>query len=450
MTFTIAIVGRPNVGKSTLFNRLVGRRAALVDDTPGVTRDRREGDGRLGPLRFRLFDTAGLEEGDDESLAGRMMLQTKRAVEEADLALLLIDGRAGLTPTDEHFGRMLRQSETPVAVIVTKCEGEAGAGGIAEAWGLGLGEPVPISAEHAEGLSDLYDALASNMPHAREMEEAAGRDEGKDEDQPLRLAIVGRPNVGKSTLLNRLVGDERVITGPEAGLTRDAISVAWKFGDREVELVDTAGLRRRSRVVEDLEKLSVADARRSLGRSEVVVLVFDASLEPMKQDFTIASLVVDEGRALVIALNKWDALPNPQETLEAYHGAIGITLSQAKGVPVVPLSALTGRGVERLMPVVLEAYDRWNIRVPTSALNRWLGVMVEQHPPPLAAGRRIRLRYVTQAKARPPTFAAFCNRPADLPDSYRRYLVNGLREAFDLPGVPIRFNLRKTKNPYAS
>ena len=449
MSFTIAIVGRPNVGKSTLFNRLVGRRAALVDDTPGVTRDRREGEGRLGPLRFRVIDTAGLEEGDDETLAGRMMRQTRRAIDEADLALLLVDGRAGLTPADEHFAQILREAETPVVLVVSKCEGSAGDAGIAEAWGLGLGDPVPISAEHAEGWSGLYDALAANMPDDTADDDGDGEGDEAASDRPLRLAIVGRPNVGKSTLLNRLVGEERVITGPEAGLTRDAITVSWTYRGRDVELVDTAGLRRKAKIVGGLEKLSAADARRSLGRAEVVVLVFDGSIEPSKQDFTIAAHVVDEGRAPVIALNKWDAISDPQARLRDYHDAIEITLSQAKGVPVVPLSALTGRGVDKLMPTVLDVYARWNKRVSTAALNRWLTDMLEQHPPPLAGGRRVKLRYVTQAKARPPTFAAFCNMPAELPDSYRRYLVNGLREAFDLPGVPIRLNLRKGKNPYA-
>ncbi len=441
MTFSVAILGRPNVGKSTLFNRLVGRRVAIVAETPGVTRDRREGEGRLGPLRFRVIDTAGLEEAAPESLASRMMEQSRRALEEADVALLVVDGRTGITAADEHFADQLRRANTPVVLVVNKCGAAAASAGIAESYALGMGEPVAISAEHNEGMADLYEALAPFGEDGAPPADAA--------DKPLRLAIVGRPNVGKSTLLNRLVGDERVITGPEAGITRDSVAVEWSFEGQRIELVDTAGLRRRAKVQESLEKLSSEDTHASLGRAEVVVLLFDATEPPAKQDFSIANRLAEEGRAPVLVLNKWDLVEEPEGVMRDMRARLGDSLPQLKGVPLVTCSALTGKGCDKLMPAVFEVYGKWNIRVSTSALNRWLADAVENHPPPLASGRRVRLRYMTQVKARPPTFAAFVSRPDALPDSYRRYLVNGLREEFGLDGVPIRLFMRKGKNPYA-
>ena len=458
MPFSVAIVGRPNVGKSTLFNRLVGRRVAIVAETPGVTRDRRQGDGRIGPLRFRVTDTAGLEEAAPESLGGRMMEQTRRALAEADVALLVVDGRAGITAADEHFAAVLRRAETPVILVVNKCEGAAASAGIAESYALGMGEPVAVSAEHNEGMNALYEALAG---FEAALGEAVWQDgdghghgtpapepEAANAEQKLRLAIVGRPNVGKSTLVNRLVGDERVITGPEAGITRDSVAVEWSFRGRRIELVDTAGLRRRARVRESLEKLSSEDTHASLGRAEVVVLLFDATEPPAKQDFGIANRLAEEGRAPVIVLNKWDLVDTPGGVMQDLKSRLENSLPQLQGVPLVTCSALTGRGCDKLMPAVLEVYGRWNIRVPTSALNRWLNDATDSHPPPLASGRRVKLRYITQVKARPPTFAAFASRPEALPDSYRRYLVNSLRAEFGLDGVPIRLFLRKGKNPY--
>ena len=444
MAFTVAIVGRPNVGKSTLFNRLVGRRAALVAPTPGVTRDRREGWARIGPLRFRAIDTAGLEEASPETLAGRMMAQTERALEEADAALLLIDGRAGVTPADEFFANQLRRLQVPIVLAVNKCEGGAAEGGIAESHALRLGEPIPISAEHGEGLADLYDALSpfdSEAPQGP----AAGAGSG----DVLRLAIVGRPNVGKSTLLNRLVGEARVITGAEPGLTRDSIAVRWSYEGRAVELVDTAGLRRRAKTVAALDKLSSRDAERALGQAAVVLVVLDASEPAGRQDMAIAARVADEGRAIVILLNKWDLVRNRAAARTAIQDRLEAALAQVKGVPVVTCSGLTGSGTDAVMPAVLAAFDTWNRRVPTAQLNRWLEGAVAHHPPPLAAGRRLKLRYITQVKARPPTFALFASKPQALPESYRRYLVNGIGAEFGLAGVPIRLLLRAGKNPYA-
>ena len=444
MAFTVAIVGRPNVGKSTLFNRLVGRRAALVAPTPGVTRDRREGWARIGPLRFRAIDTAGLEEAAPETLAGRMMTQTARALEEADAALLLIDGRAGVTPADEFFAKQLRRLQVPIILAVNKCEGSAAEGGIAESHALGLGQPIPISAEHGEGLADLYDALS---PFDAEAPQGAAT--GPSADGVLRLAIVGRPNVGKSTLLNRLVGEARVITGAEPGLTRDSIAVRWSYEGRAVELVDTAGMRRRAKTVAALDKLSSRDAERALGQAAVVLVVLDASEPAARQDMAIAARVAEEGRAIVILLNKWDLVQNRAAARVAVQDRLEVALAQVKGVPVVTCSGLTGAGAEKVMPAVLAAYDTWNRRVSTAALNRWLEGAVAHHPPPLAAGRRLKLRYITQVKARPPTFALFASKPTALPESYRRYLVNGIGAEFGLAGVPIRLLLRAGKNPYA-
>ena len=456
MSFTIAIIGRPNVGKSTLFNRLVGKRLALVDDRPGVTRDRREGEGRIAQLSFRLFDTAGLEDAAPESMEGRMQRQTEVALDDADLALMLIDGRAGVTPLDRHFADWLRRRNGPVLLLANKCEGAAGDSGLAEAWSLGLGEPLAVSAAHGEGLVALHDGiLNATEVHAAEREfqteNAADEDDGdKDDDHILQLAILGRPNAGKSTLVNRLLGEERQITGPEPGLTRDAIGVAWKFREQAVRLIDTAGLRKQARITEKLEKLSAGDAMRAMEYAQVVVLLLDARTSLERQDLAIARRTLDEGRALIVAANKWDLVDDRNGAMGILRDRLETSLSQARGVPVITLSALTGQGVDKLMPAVTKIYGRWQVRVSTAALNRWLGDMTESHPPPLGKhGRRIRLRYMTQAKSRPPTFIIFSNLADDLPESYARYLQNGLREHFDLPGVPLRILLRKRDNPYA-
>ncbi|MGB1006240.1 MAG: ribosome biogenesis GTPase Der [Thalassobaculaceae bacterium] len=461
--FTIALVGRPNVGKSTLFNRLIGRRHALVDDTPGVTRDRREGEGRLADLRFQVVDTAGLEEADPDSLAGRMRAQTERAIADADLVLMMVDARSGIMPLDEHFARLLRRSGDKVVLLANKSEGAAARAGLFEAFALGLGEPVAISAEHNEGMADLYEAIRAHMPEAPAEEDSenavledglppeAGVDVWQDRDRPrvVRMAVVGRPNVGKSTLINAILGEDRLLTGPEAGITRDAIEVEWRYRDRPLKLVDTAGLRRRARVMEKLEKLSVEDTRRAIQFAHVVVLVLDAQMMLEKQDLTIARMVIEEGRALVIAANKWDAVADREQALRDLRDRFEISLPQVKGAPYITVSALRGRNLDKLFDAVFAVYDVWNTRISTARLNRWLSHKTEAHPPPLARGRRIRLRYMTQIKARPPTFAAFVSLPEELPEAYTRYLVNGLREDFDLPGTPIRFITRKGKNPYA-
>jgi GTP-binding protein len=443
MSFTVAIVGRPNVGKSTLFNRLVGKRLALTDDLPGVTRDRRSGAASLGDLQFTTIDTAGLEDSDAKSLTGRMRQQTERAVAEADAAIFLIDARAGLTPLDRHFADWLRKQGTPVILVANKCEGRLPQAGLAEAFALGLGEPIPLSAEHGEGLSDLYDAIREHVPAENEVA-AKPAPEG-----PLQLAIVGRPNVGKSTLINRLVGEERLLTGPEPGITRDAIAVEWRHRGRPIRLVDTAGMRRRSQVVERLEKLAVDDSLRAVQYAEVVVLVLDAADMLEKQDLAIARHVLEEGRALVIAANKWDAIKDKTDALQKLRARVEASLPQAQGVALVTLSARTGQNLDKLMSAVLDTHETWNRRVTTPELNRWLGAAVDAHPPPLVKGRRIKLRYMTQTKTRPPTFQLFGNQLDVLPESYLRYLVNNMRERFDLPGVPVRVLLRKGENPYA-
>ena len=448
MTLTVAIVGRPNVGKSTLFNRLTGKRTAIVHDLPGVTRDRREGRGTLVDLELRLIDTAGLEDADPASLEGRMRLQTDTAIAEADVVLMMIDARAGVTPLDRHFADVLRRLDKPVVLVANKCEGTQA--GLYESFALGLGEPVPLSAEHGEGLADLFEALApfaDALPPAEAETEAEGEPAA---EPPLSLAVVGRPNVGKSTLVNRLLGRERMLTGPEAGITRDAIAVDWAWQGRPVVLVDTAGLRRKARIEESLEKLSTRDTMNAVRLANVVALVLDANAALEKQDLTIARHVIDEGRALVIAVNKWDAAADRTGIMNALNERLAHTLPQVRGIPVVPVSALRGQGLDRLMATVFSLYDTWNRRVPTRPLNDWLAGMLERNPPPLSSlGRRLRIRYITQVKARPPTFAAFASRPGELPDSYVRFLVNGLRDAFDLDGVPIRLMLRTGKNPYA-
>ncbi|MQX37595.1 ribosome biogenesis GTPase Der [Roseospira navarrensis] len=478
---TVAIIGRPNVGKSTLFNRLAGRRLAIVHDRPGVTRDRRFADGRLGDMPLRIVDTAGLEEAPADALETRMRLQTERALAEADVALMLIDARVGVTPMDAHFAQVLRESPTPVILVANKCEGGAGEAGLYESFGLGLGDPVPLSAEHGEGLAMLYEALLPHeaalkerraaegldvdaaarvgdgdaLPEDLEARAAAGADDDVEEEpedpgKPLNLAIVGRPNTGKSTLVNRLLGEDRLLTGPEAGVTRDAITVDWEHAGRRIRLVDTAGMRRKGRVTESLEKLSVADTLNAIRLAEVVVLMMDADMVMDRQDLTIARMVVEEGRALVLAVNKWDAAADRSATLQRLRDRLQTSLAQVRGIPYVTISGLTGRNLDRLMDTVLETHAIWNRRISTGRLNRWLLAATEEHPPPMGKhGRRIRLRYMTQAKARPPTFAAFCSRPEDLPDSYVRYLVNGMRDAFGFEGVPVRLYLRKSENPYA-
>lgn len=448
MAITVAIVGRPNVGKSALFNRLVGKRLALVEKTPGVTRDRREGDARLADLEFRVIDTPGLEQAGEATLKARLRDQALRAVEDSDLTLFVVDGRAGVTPLDEHFAQWLRKAVVPMVVVVNKCEGEAAAGGILEAFGLGLGEPVAVSALHGDGMAELYQALAPHV-NLEGLNETAGAGDEADATQPIGLAIVGRPNVGKSTLINRLVGEERMVTGPEPGMTRESIAVAWSHRGRPLRLIDTAGLRRRTRVTATLEKLSTGETLRTIRLAQCVVLMMDATQILERQDLTIAKLVVEEGRSLVIALNKWDLVEDRDAAMETLRDRLAKSLPQVRGVPYFCISALTGHNLTPLMDGVLEAYEVWNRRVATSRLNLWLKAMVEQHPPPLVAGRQLRLRYMTQVKTRPPTFVLFAARPTALPANYVRYLTNGLREAFDLPGVPVRLHLRKGANPYA-
>jgi GTP-binding protein len=445
MTFTIAIVGRPNVGKSTLFNRLVGRRLALVDDRPGVTRDRREGQGRLGDIEFTAIDTAGLEQSAPDSLSGRMRIQTEAAIAQADIIFFMIDARTGPTPVDRAFADVARKSGKPIILIANKSEGTAGESGRLEAYALGLGEPVPVSAEHDEGMSDLYDALRAALPDeiSQPAIEAAA-----DPAHPIRVAIVGRPNSGKSTLINRLIGEERLLTGPEAGITRDAIAVEHEWRGHTFRIHDTAGLRRRSRVEEKLEKLSVADALNAVRFAEVVVVLLDVENAFEEQDQRIADLVEQEGRAIVIAVNKWDLKQKTAGAIGKLREQAEEKLTQLKGVPLVAVSGLTGEGLDRLMQAIVDAYEVWNRRIPTSALNRWFEDAVSAHPPPAVSGRSLRLNYVTQPKSRPPSFVVFCTRADAVPDGYKRYLLNSLREAFDLPGTPIRLALREKDNPY--
>ncbi|HEY1723558.1 MAG TPA: ribosome biogenesis GTPase Der [Magnetospirillaceae bacterium] len=466
MTFTVAIVGRPNVGKSTLFNRLVGRGVALVHDRPGVTRDRREGQGSIADLEFTVVDTAGVEDAAPDTLQGRMRAQTELAVKAADVILFLVDARAGITPDDEAFARHLRKSSRPVILLANKCEGKAAEAGLLEAYRLGLGDPQAFSAAHGQGLDALYEALLPFAPKAEAAEDDYGDDdeiivpEGEGENaasaedeaeagKPIRIAIVGRPNVGKSTLVNRLLGEERMLTGPEAGITRDAIASSWDHRGQPMVLVDTAGLRRKARISDAVEKLAASDTIDAIRMANVVILVLAADAILDKQDLAVADLTLEEGRALVIAINKWDAVENRGAALQRLNDRLEAALAQAKGVPTVTMSALEGTGTEKLMKAVRKAYEAWNRRIPTSALNRWLEEAVSRNPPPVAkGGTRIKLRYGTQVKARPPTFAFFSQRADALPESYARYLVNSLREAFDLPGVPIRIGLRKRDNPY--
>lgn len=463
MSFTLAIVGRPNVGKSTLFNRLVGKRLALVDDQPGVTRDLREGEARLGDLRFTVIDTAGLEEATDASLEGRMRKLTERAVDMADICLFLIDARTGVTPTDEIFTDILRKRSDHVILAANKAEGAAADAGVIEAYGLGLGEPIRLSAEHGEGLNDLYAQL---MPLADQFEERARAeapetDVALDEDgddsvrvptraRPLQVAVVGRPNAGKSTLINKILGEDRLLTGPEAGITRDAISLQIDWDGLPVRIFDTAGMRKKAKVQDKLEKLSVGDGLRAVKFAEVVVVLLDAAIPFEQQDLRIADLAEREGRAVVVAVNKWDIEPEKQQKLRDLRESFERLLPQLRGAPLVTVSAKTGRGLDRLHAAITKANEVWNRRVTTAQLNRWLTGMLEQHPPPAPGGKRIKLRYMTQAKTRPPGFVVMCSHPDKLPESYSRYLVNGLREDFDMPGTPIRLHMRSQsdKNPY--
>jgi len=462
MSAKVAIIGRPNVGKSTLFNRLVGRRLALIDDEPGVTRDRREGEARLADLAFTIVDTAGLEEGDSETLVGRMRAQTEAALIDCDLILFVVDARAGLTPADRHFAHAARRAGKPIIVVANKAEGAAGRDGVYEAFTLGLGEPIAFSAEHGEGLGELYDALAAVLPPEARLD----RDEesepeplilGEEEDgseldpsKPLRIAVLGRPNAGKSTLINRILGEDRLLTGPEPGITRDSIGLDAEWRGRKLKIFDTAGLRRRSRVVEKVEKLAVADALRAVRFAEVVVLLLDATIPFEKQDLTLADLVEQEGRALVIGLNKWDLVDNKSDRARELREEADRLLPQLRGARVIPVSGLTGAHLDKLMEAIVSTDAVWNTRISTGRLNRWLAPVVDATPPPAVSGRRVKIRYITQPKARPPFFVLFGNSVEKIPESYKRYLVNGLRQTFGLNGVPIRLSLRSgSENPYA-
>src|ERR1700728_804839 len=450
MTFTVTIVGRPNVGKSTLFNRLVRRRLALVDDQPGVTRDRREGDARLGDLAFKVIDTAGLEDAERKTLSARIQEQTAAAMKQADAVLFVIDAREGATPTDRAFADLVRRAAKPTIVVANKSESRAGQAGAFESYALGLGDPVAISAEHGEGMADLYDALRAVMPEQEPQNDAEEEPSAAPvEDKPIRIAVVGRPNTGKSTLINRLIGEDRLLTGPEAGITRDSIAVDLAWRGRQFRVHDTAGMRRRARIEEKLEKLSVADALNAIRFAEVVIVLIDSQTPFEEQDIRIADLVEREGRAIVIAVNKWDLVEREPGALSRLRAEVDRILPQIKGTPVVTLSARNGDGLDRLMEGVLQSYAVWNRRVPTAALNRFLARAISANPPPAISGRRLRLDYITQPKSRPPTFVLFASRANVLPETYRRYLVNEMREDFSLPGTPIRLMMRGKANPFA-
>jgi GTP-binding protein len=462
MSFSVAVIGRPNVGKSTLFNRLVGKKLALVDDLAGVTRDRREGEAKLGDLEFTVIDTAGLQEGEATSLESRMRAQTEAAIAQADAIFFLIDARVGLTPADRYFAQLVRRADKPIILVANKAEGRVGEAGTYEAFGLGLGDPVAISAEHGEGLGELYDALVTALPEltapAADAEADAAEHPvfGEEEDgseldptKPLRFAIVGRPNAGKSTLINRILGEERLLTGPEAGVTRDSIGIDFSWHDRAMKIFDTAGLRKRANVQDKLEKLAAADAIRAVKFADVVVVLIDATIPFERQDLSIVDLVEREGRALVIGLAKWDLVGEPAKTLHRLRDEAAHLLPQVAGSPVVPVCGLTGAGIEKLMDAIIRTHEVWNKRIATGKLNRWLAATIDRTPPPAVSGRRIKIRYMTQPKARPPTFVLFGNQLDALPTSYERYLVHGLRATFDLPGVPLRITKRQSKNPFA-
>jgi GTPase len=446
MAYTVVIVGRPNVGKSTLFNRLVGRRSALVHDTPGLTRDWRKGEASLGGLSFRIIDTAGLEEGRKDGLEARVKEQTDRALAEADLVLMVVDARAGITPLDEHFADIIRAVSKPTLLVANKSEGKAGDAGFYEAYSLGLGDPVAISAEHALGLGDLYDAIAAAHEKSGVFaEEAAPEPAGR-----IEIAIVGRPNVGKSTLINRLLGEDRQLTGPEPGTTRDAIEIDWSYDDRPLRLVDTAGIRRRAKFGETVEQLAVDDSERAIRKAGVVILVLDAREMLHRHDLRIAEIAIEEGRALVIAANKWDLVSDRNQAMRGLRERIEDSLPQVRGLPAVTISAASGEGLDKLMAMVFRIHERWQREITTGSLNRWLEGALEGHAPPMVSGRRVKFRYMTQTAVRPPTFALFTNLSVGkAPDSYLRYLTNGLRDTFDLDGVPIRIRVRRSKNPFA-
>jgi len=452
----IAIIGRPNVGKSTLFNRLVGKKLALVDDRPGVTRDRREGEANLLGCDFRIVDTAGFEDEDPQTLPGRMRVQTQAAVKSADAVLFMIDSRAGIVPLDEEIGRWLRGGDVPVILLANKAEGKAGESGILDAFSLGFDTPVPISAEHGEGLVDLFEALRPYIDRGDDEEDVEAEEEDEDAwiTQPLKLCIVGRPNAGKSTLVNQLLGEDRMITGPEAGITRDSITIDWEWKDpdggkmRPVRLIDTAGMRKKARVQDKLEKLSVADTLHAVDFAEVVVLLLDATRGLELQDLKIADQIWSEGRALIIALNKWDVAENQSSLFQGVRGALDEGLAQAKGVPLLAVSGRTGKGLDQLIGAAFELREQWSKRVSTGQLNRWFERAVENNPPPAPGGKRIKLRYITQIKTRPPSFVLFGNRTDELPESYRRYLVNGLRRDLGFGTVPVRLTMRSSKNPF--
>ena len=478
MTFSLAIIGRPNVGKSTLFNRLAGKKLALVHDTPGLTRDCREADAHLMGLSFRVIDTAGLEESFDSSIQGRMRQQTERALARADMALLVVDARTGITPMDRHFADWLRRQNIPSALVVNKCESRSGAEGLYEAYELGLGEPIAISAEHGLGMEELYEILKPKVEEAEakaarfaalnaeepeedievlfqkyhEGDETGFGDEevpAEDISKPIKIAIAGRPNVGKSTLLNAILGEERAMTGPEAGITRDAIHVDWEFGGRQLRLVDTAGLRRKAKVVNYIERMAVEDTLRAIRLAQVVVMVIDGETLFEKQDLTIAGHIVDEGRAMVVVVNKWDLVKEKEATLEELKHQLSTQLAQVRDIPIVTVSAIKGQRVEKVMQAVLDVYNLWNHRIGTGKLNRWLRMMESQNPAPLVNGRQNRLRYMTQIKARPPTFAIWVSRPDDYPETHQRYLINGLRRDFNMPATPVRLIIKTSRNPYA-
>ncbi|WP_019169866.1 ribosome biogenesis GTPase Der [Pseudaminobacter salicylatoxidans] len=468
MSFKVAIIGRPNVGKSTLFNRLVGKKLALVDDTPGVTRDRRVHAAKLYDINFDVIDTAGFETAAAETLQGRMRAQTEIAIHEADLIFFMVDAKSGLMPDDKAFADVVRRSGKPVVLVANKAEARGAQAGMLEAWEVGLGEPIPISAEHGQGMPDLRDAVIEALGEERVFGEGDEDDDAAivevlvgeditdpdaepvyDETKPMRIAVVGRPNAGKSTMINALIDEERLLTGPEAGITRDSISVDWEWRGRQIRLFDTAGMRRKAKVQEKLEKLSVADGLRAIRFAEIVIVVFDATIPFEKQDLQIADLIIREGRGLVLAFNKWDLIENPQETLAELREKTARLLPQVRGLLAVPVSAETGRGLDKLMDAVLKTHQVWNRRVSTGRLNRWLEGIVAHHPPPAVAGRRLKIKYITQAKTRPPGFVLSCTRPDAMPQSYIRYLVNSLRDAFDMPGVPIRMVMRAPDNPFA-